>query len=761
MSYLNKSILPCLFFIVAAFASTSSANSFTFSSGDRGSPYYNSALEIKRIIEASDKSVDIFVGESSGSVENIERLKSGLADLTIVQQNIALDYFYNEEHHFSNFEVIMPLFPEALQVVWRGGSSSSVEFSVFIDQVASGHVKNMYVGEEDSATHRLINDLFNIFGVSAPADFYVFSSLEQAKQGFLGGEIDVVAFISGFPSKIMSDLQAKGRLISFSDVNLRFILSHIRGFSEIEIEKTAYSRLEGSITSVGTWSLLVSNADFSNKSGQLDLAGILASGLDKTEVATNLSRSFKMNELFSYEPELNSLILKKKESNVFLNGLNLSPGLENLLDHGVNYWILSLLLLTPLLFFLDRSKRTPIDFRVFWLRYKHFVFALIFIVAIYFVFAEVILLSERYLSGVSGIRSGFDDVSLLEVHRWLLVFSFTGYNGVLFPQSNIGQVMATMSTFLGVISAALAIVGEFLFNINNRKRRSGFMSFDYKGHIVICGWNDRVPSLIDKAMSAQIEHFGKFQLNVVVIAENFTELLDADENLQAYFDRHQLDFVSGKARDINALKKANIDHAKTVVLVAEDKDIGADERTLLCALSVSRYCREKSGYRDLDNIYMIAEINHEEIREPLLNSDVNEVVNVSEIGESIVVQSMFNHGVSTALTNMVTYNEFNEFNVLNVCDYPRLVGLNYDQALSELRKSNVLLVSIKVVLEDDRGQGLIDTRLIAQSIKNIGLSRQIITNPINDAENAYKIKANDQIIVLSASVEDLNKCKVA
>jgi len=578
---------------------------------------------------------------------------------------------------------------------------------------------------------------------------------------FKKDDLDSFAFISGFPSAVMLDLQGYGGFISFSESNVSFILSHINGFSEITMNSDVYSNALTPIRSVGTWSLLVASENFSNRNDGLNFTGELSESLYKSEINSVLAKSFKSNDLFEYNPEDSIIEVRLGSKSNFLNGLNLTDDLSDLIEGEISYWGIALILCIPFLFILNRSDKTPFDVRVFWIRYKHFFFALVFIVIVYFIFSEVILLSERELSRVSGIKSGFDAVSLLEVHRWLLVFSFTGYNGALFPQSNIGQVMATMSTFLGVITAALAIVGEFLFNMKNRKRRSGVMSFDYEGHIVICGWNDRVPNLIDKAMSSQIDHFGKFKLNVVVIAENFSELLDADESLLSYFNHHQLDFVSGKARDINSLKKANIDKAKTVILVAEDKDVTADENTLLCALSISRYCREKSGKHGIDSIYMISEINHEEMREPLINADVNEVVNVAEIGENIVVQSMFNHGVSTALTNMVTYNEFNEFNVLNVSEFPMLNGLNYDQALIELRKFNILLMSVKVVLDDEDGNPLIDNRLIEKAVKAIGLNRQIITNPVNDAENSYMIKERDQVIVLNSSAENLKVCKVA
>ncbi len=739
-----------------------SEGNFTISSGEYGTPYYEVAQEIKGYIEKVIPSTHVYVSESSGSVENMSRLKKGLTDLVISQQDIALDYYYNEENHFSNFEVVLPLFPEALQIVVTG-SKTTLPFGKLVGLIKSKEVNSMFVGSQGGATHILIESIFSIFGVGLHDDFFQFGSVSKAKLGVKNSTIDVFAYISGFPSLIIQDVLKHGSLVTFEKQDMAYILSHISGISSIGIGHDVYSNKNTKdISTIGTWALLLANSDFSiaGPNGE-SIAEVVLSQLVKSGSNSTLARNYLGNDERSYDAIEGQLTFSEEAFIEIFRGLELSDGLSSLFVKDRSAYMWFLLFALPFLYWFRKTGKTKFEFDIFWLRYKHFIFALGFIIGIYFVLAHLILYFERQLSLISGLKNGFDEVNLFDVHRWLLIFSFTGYNGTLFPQSVPGQMLATISNFLGALAAVLAIVGEFVFNIRNRKRRSGTMSVDYEGHIVICGWNDRVPSLVDKAISAQIDHFGKFKVNIVVVAEKFSSVLEENEEVQAYFDRHQLDFVSGKARDITALKKANIDRARTVILVSEDRDIEADERTLLSALSISRYCREVSENNAIDSIYMIAEINHEEMRSSLINADVNEVVNIADIGESIVVQSMFNHGVSTAITNMVTYNEFNEFNVIDVSKMPLLVGKRYDEALLDLRKHNVLLVSIKICIEDHSGIPIIDSRLIDSELKRIGLSRQIITNPVDEQENSYIIQSKDQLIVLCSSTEDIESMVAA
>ena len=114
-------------------------------------------------------------------------------------------------------------------------------------------------------------------------------------------------------------------------------------------------------------------------------------------------------------------------------------------------------------------------------------------------------------------------------------------------------------------------------------------------------------------------------------------------------DSGELEFIAGDPKNMEALSSANVEKANAVILLAEDRSQEADERTLLRALAISRYCRQFNGQEMLDSIYIIAEINDPQFEDDLLQSDVNEVVCSSEMMEDVILQSSLNHGISEIL----------------------------------------------------------------------------------------------------------------
>jgi len=191
------------------------------------------------------------------------------------------------------------------------------------------------------------------------------------------------------------------------------------------------------------------------------------------------------------------------------------------------------------------------------------------------------------------------------------------------------------------------------------------------------------------------------------------EILEKDKKIRELHSLKNLHFISGKSRDKNTLENANIHKAESVVLLAEDNSSGADERTLLRALAISRFCRLKSKekikkttsenqYKKhkvdkyIDSIYIIAEINDVQFKTDLLDADVNEVVITSSYGKSIITQTMLNHGVSKVLDEVLQFNEYNEFYVIDLAEpeNKHLQDKTFDELLLPLRKQKILLIAI-------------------------------------------------------------------
>ena len=767
---------------------------YNLTSGEKGTPYHQTAQAISEYFQQGIPNTRLYVSESSGSIENMARLKQGLADYAIVQQNVALDAVYGNAEHYSNFEVILPLFPEALQVI-VAGEHAQLQFSDLSVLINEGQLTSMAIGPVGSATNNLIKQVFSIFGVAVPGGFFIEGDVRGAVEQFESGQVGSIAHVAAYPSGLFNSIRGiKASLLNFDQNERAHILSHIQGMNSIVLKNGLYSFTDdaGTVDTIGTWALLIGQSS-RDRGIDVSVAEIILEALHDSDSlleplkpsavksqllntpsasdpspsylsSSYLSRNADELKYFTYSVEDRHLIINgflDSDGAGFFRGLELSADLKELLKDDYYLLIVSLVglfFIALLLFLMYRNNNMDdLELLIIWYRYQHFFYAFFFVIAVYFLVTYAIIYSEELLSETSGLKNSFDEVNIFDVHIWLFVFSLTGYNGILFPQSFTGQVLATLSSFLIPMAAVAAIVGEFVFNFRDRRRRQGIASVAHENHIVICGWNDRVPSLIAKAMDAQRNHIDGKVTKIVIIAEEFKEQIDLSPEMQRFYKRREVEYVHGKARDPLILAKANIDKAETVILIAEDRTLDSDERTLLSALSISRYCREKCDRPSVDNIYMIAEINHEELRSPILNADVNEVVNVSDIGESLVVQSMFNHGVSTAVSRMLAYDEFNEFYVIDALEMPYFVGERFDEILPVLRRNKILLTSIKSVLREADGRIVIDEKLISQHLAKHNLSRQIITNPINEVENNYQLKLDDQLIVLSASVDTVKK----
>ena len=61
------------------------------------------------------------------------------------------------------------------------------------------------------------------------------------------------------------------------------------------------------------------------------------------------------------------------------------------------------------------------------------------------------------------------------------------------------------------------------------------------------------------------------------------------------------------------------------------------------------------------------------------------------------------------------------------------------------------------MITDDTGNATIDQLKIDKQLQQQGLERQMITNPLSDQENSYKLKEHDEVIVLAQNENILKK----
>jgi len=516
------------------------------------------------------------------------------------------------------------------------------------------------------------------------------------------------------------------------------------------------------ISTIGTWAMLVTlSKTLENLSSieNISLPDFIARNISPIDDENSKSNFIYCNaDQFFVINEDNELKFEHKHigPSLFFRGLPISNNLADLFGvqtvfNFPNIIILLAVLLAIIILFYLLGKT---DVQLFWKRRKHFIYGAIFYIIVYFIISRLIYYSEYHLYTSYAIKSPVLNLSFIEFHKWLLFAVLTNYySSGIFPMSTFGQIGVSIIFYLIWITGIFLILFEIIKRNRHQKRLKGMKKVNYTNHFVVCGWNDSAADFIIKSKSALKKYIIHNSNKIVVLNDYLREHFDDNEQLKKLHEKKQFEYIHGDAKDENYLEKTNISKAKTIVLLADNHSIDADEKTLLRALAIERYCKEIS-HTIMDENYIIAEINNNNIKKSLYAADVNEVVCTVETGQNILIQSMINHGISDVVDTILSYNEHNEFYTIDLREKEkkRFVGKSFDELLIELRKHNILLIGIKSRHFDKHGKEIIDKdELRKLDKKEFKIERNIIVNPHTQDENNYRTDDDDELIVLAVN----------
>jgi voltage-gated potassium channel len=228
---------------------------------------------------------------------------------------------------------------------------------------------------------------------------------------------------------------------------------------------------------------------------------------------------------------------------------------------------------------------------------------------------------------------------------WAIVTISTVGFGDITPVTPGGKVigaalmftgMFVIALFAGVISSTL--VGHLLPLQQEQVRMSQITD-----HVVIAGWNDNVPMLIDQ----MLEEFGDRMPETIVMANR-----KRPESLD-----NQYTFVQGDSTKEKEFEKVRLKYARTVLAVSDDspgpaKPQARDASTVLTVFTM-RSIEKKFGDEREKPLHICAEILDPENTQHAFVAGADEVVPSSLLGYSVMAHTTSNPGVSGALSNLV------------------------------------------------------------------------------------------------------------
>jgi hypothetical protein len=176
---------------------------------------------------------------SSGSVDNIARMRDGDIESGLAQADIATWAYsgtalYEDEGAFAELRAIAHLYNELVHVVVREGSD--------IDSVADLAGRRVSMGDEGSGTLIDARLIFEAYGLG-PGDFEaLYMPPQRSADALVRGEIDAFVFVGGAPLLAVEDLARRMpiRLLPFDDPIARALTGEVPFLTMDELEAGIY-----------------------------------------------------------------------------------------------------------------------------------------------------------------------------------------------------------------------------------------------------------------------------------------------------------------------------------------------------------------------------------------------------------------------------------------------------------------------------------------------------------------------------------------
>ena len=273
------------------------------------------------------------------------------------------------------------------------------------------------------------------------------------------------------------------------------------------------------------------------------------------------------------------------------------------------------------------------------------------------------------------------------------------------------------------------------------------------GHVILCGWNARAPEIISKLTDAELEDRRQ---TVVVVAD-----LDSDPVEEYELPREYAVLMKGSPTDLEHMRKAGLDKADTVIVLADETVPDPDSQTVLTVLQAEKHAHKQmmDGER-VHELRSVAELVDPDKKSALESVHTDLILCTQEFSEKLLLQALLNPGVTKFLGNILSVggeNQIVEVPVHGAEDLP-LAGKTFDEAMVTCRERALLLLAIhrggapgagRDPATDEEWGPEGRAALVTQN------PRHLLTNPSDPNDRDYRIQPGDSLLFLAHSHQPL------
>lgn len=670
---------------------------FVFLTGRVDGTYYPVGMSIKRAIEKGIPEIQILCEPSHGSLDNARLLVSDKADLAIIQSDIAY-YLYTGSRIFSlpsdKINGICPLYVEAVHVVTRNDSG--------IKLLRDLKGKIVSVGQKDSGSEfntRVILDTLNItYGDITP----VYEPLDESIDLLKRNKIDALFVTTKVPilslKHYFEDLDLT--LISFHSNEIERIIKAYPYFVSKKIAAFTYPNQNRDVFTLGVRALFLVHA-YENKRKVYQITKALYANKEIVEEAhPNITLDPKEAATRMPVPLHSGARDYYKEIGVIQK-----PTIFYYMRIVFIVFVIISIILALFRLYPNQSK---VVLGNIYFRFFAFLFLLIF------------LGSWGLFRVEKQINENFNSISQ---SLWsCIVYLFSGFEDRA-PISSLGKVISVFIFLLGVSIFGL-VSGKFAsYFVDKALKKEKKMPRNINQHIMICNWNNRAEHIVNEIYNADTN------IDISILTDIDIENEKELHKKEAFKKVH---FARGDPAFHDRLENCNIQCAKSIIILANEKSQDPDAQSALIALAISKVCGEEKPH-------IIAEaLNHRKTHH-LKDAGVDELVCATDYGTGLIAQAALHPGLTKVYDRLLSYSGItNEIYVIKSENVPPI--LKKDISFSEASQ----------IINQNRDP------------KNPVLLLGVMRNGepiINPKREQSRINSSDDLLVLSYSQPDISEIK--
>lgn len=242
---LNKFVFLVSFLSIL---SSVSSEKLRFAAGSEKGTYFAIGKSLNKLPKTKVK-----VLKTAGSIENIDLIANGKADIGLAQLDVFTDSKMIDEKIRGKVKFVLPIYREEIHIITMNQERKKQGLKGLLES-------SIYVGPKNSGTAATADIIFSALKIKDKIEF-INAPTDQGVESLLAGQGEYAMLVGGAPLKVISYHGDRFNLVQFDRATQVFFTSGNYPYKKTRLEQGIYDWLEEDIATISIASVIIARKD--------------------------------------------------------------------------------------------------------------------------------------------------------------------------------------------------------------------------------------------------------------------------------------------------------------------------------------------------------------------------------------------------------------------------------------------------------------------------------------------------------------------